>query len=180
MNPDDFYKKFLEGAEISAVDENGVKQVLEAIRLDSSVMNRAEAPAGYEEELLNNLNRRLPAVNVTVPHRRKEDRRWWIFNPGFSWSLSGVLAVAVVVLVAGLRYEFYKSEQLVETDILTQTAKKGPNRMVANWVASVGDSATQIRVAHADINTIAEDMARSQNSAGIAHALEAVAHRMGL
>jgi len=184
MNPDDFYKKCLEGAEIPAADVAGVKRVLEVIRSEPSVMSRAEPPAGYEMELLKSLSRKLPETKTApasaAPHRRKEDRRWWIFNPGFSWSLSGTLAITVFALVIGLNRQSPIQQVQQDADLLTQAAKKGPNRMVASWVASVGDSATQMRVAKADINTIAEEAVHSQNSAAFSDALDAVAHRMGL
>lgn len=161
MNPEDFYKKFLDGAGLAPEQQEGAKRVLEVLRTEPAVMNRALPPAGYEADLLKSLRARLPqpSVPMLVPQRRESDRAWWrlgIFSPYFSWTITGSLTVAVCVLAFHFRDQLTRN--FSPADLLTATAKQVPSQDMENWVASIGDSATQFRVAQTNLNAIAEAM----------------------
>lgn len=185
MSPDDFYKKFLDGVELSRSDEKGVKRVLNVLQSEPQVMSRAVPPAGYEDELLRSLRKRLPPETVAVPalrQRRQDDRGWrrlWLRSSSFSWAVTGALTVFVCILSFSMRDKF--SENVVSRDLLTATALRAPTGDLENWVATVGDSATQIRVAQTNINAIAEAMSRDDvDTAAIERALDKVAFDAGM
>lgn len=185
MSPDDFYKKFLDGVAIKSSDEKGVKKVLSILQSEPQVMSRAVPPAGYEDELLRSLRKRLPPETVAVPalrQRRQEDRGWrrlWLRSTSFSWTVTGALTIFVCIFTFSMRDKF--SENIVSRDLLTATALRAPAGDLENWVATVGDSATQIRVAQTNINAIAEAMSRDDvDAAAIERALDKVAGEAGM
>ena len=185
MSPEEFKKKFLEGVELKNSEQAGVEKVLRVLQSEPQVMNRAVPPAGYEDELLRALRKRLPAetaVAAPVPQRRrKDDRSWrrlWLFSPSFSWTLTGSFAVFVAVFTFSLRDRL--GGNFAPHDLLTATALRAPVNDLENWVASVGDSATQIRVAQTNINAIAEAMSRDVDSEAIERALDKVAGEAGM
>lgn len=160
-----FVEKFLKDLDLAPHDEVGVSKVLEFLHTEPSVMSRAQAPTGYESDLLASLRAKLPpekTAKVATPAPVK--RRLWIFSPQFSWSVSGTLAVLVAVLAIGYgRMRVIEVPVPAEGDFLVQAAAKAPTREIASWMSSVGDSATQIRVAQNDLTVVLEE-AQKQGS----------------
>lgn len=159
MSPDEYAKKIL--AEIDGEHDLGMRKVLEILRTEPAVMNRAVAPVGYEKDLLASLSAKLPQLKLATrqPERRKS--RLWIFSPSFSWSISGTLAVLVVILSIGYgRLKVIEVPTTSEADFLVVAASKAPTREIASWVASTGDSANQIRVAQNDLTVLMEEAER--------------------
>ena len=174
MSSDDFYKKHLEETGLA---DAGSKRVLEALRKNPRVMNRAEPPAGYEGELLAALRRQLP-LEKKAPQAAPKKRSSFslLRSPAFAWSLSGVFALAAFITVTNFRGESGSSQG----DLLAQTARKGSAEAVGDWMASMGDTSIQRRVAMADIESAARDLASAKDRKVVEDVLEDVARTMGM
>ncbi len=185
MSPKDFHKKFLSDLDIPARDLDSVKKVLDVLQSEPTVMRRAVPPAGYEDELIKNLRMKLPPERSlsAAPQRRKEDqvpKRSWFFSPAFSWSITGALTVMFVALTVTFRNHTTFETSLSPADLLAQAVRQTPSREIASWVASVGDSATQLRVVRSNMNAIAEEFCDNPDHHHVDQAINKVAADAGI
>jgi len=185
---EEFWRKFSAELEVSGSDESGLRHVLEEIRQSPAAMSRAVPPAGYESELLGKLRDKLPATpssrseiseRVRGLRRRAMDHVPFFLRPSFSWGASSAFALlAVIGSITYIRMSRDHDRAQVAAldaasgDLLSQTAAKGANRVVASWVESVGDGGTQMRVAQNDFVVLSGDLRNSRDVRALDRALE--------
>jgi len=180
MSLDERYKNYLKEVELSPKDKALVR-ILKEVSDHPAVLSHVEPPAGYEDKLIHALRAQLPQPAAPLELPKRVAARSTVFwkTPQFSWSLTGLMAIFLLVFLTIPESLKAPNESSGETDLLAQTAEKGGEVVVKRWLASMGDSAVRVAAA-GNIDSLANDLGSSGDQRLVNKALDDVAKSMGM
>jgi hypothetical protein len=184
----DYLKKVFDEAGFSEKDQSSKNTLKFLLKYSDEVSSLDHPPLGYEQDLLNSLKKQMPELSKSKVKSERvgagstliENFFQFLRSPQLSWSVSGTMAIVLVLLVASQKFSFSPSGQSVahrEADLFTQTASRGGEKAASEWLASMGDSGTRAQASRS-LSSLAEEL-ESYDSKTVEKVLHVVAAGMG-